>query len=99
MKRFRGGLVVEAQRLLYHSTLGSRVIKKKKKGTGGGGGARHFCRHAQCSGVCVDVFTGPAMGTSPIRKRLPLGPYSRAMPRDLWRPYGGWLFLMSEVPR
>jgi len=29
--RFRGGLVFKAHRLLYHSTLGSRVIKKKKK--------------------------------------------------------------------
>ena len=28
---FRGGLVFEAQRLLDHSTLGLRVIKKKKK--------------------------------------------------------------------
>jgi len=31
VKRFRGGLVVKAHRWLYHSTLGSRVIKKKKK--------------------------------------------------------------------
>ena len=31
MKRFRGELVVKAYRLLYHSTLGSRVLKKKKK--------------------------------------------------------------------
>jgi len=31
VKRFRGGLVCKAHRLLYHSTLGSRVIKKKKK--------------------------------------------------------------------
>ena len=31
MKRFHGGLVVEAHRLLYHSTLGSRVLMKKKK--------------------------------------------------------------------
>jgi len=30
VKRFRGGLVYEAHRLLYHSTLGLRVIKKKK---------------------------------------------------------------------
>ena len=30
VKRFRGGLVVEAHRWLYHSTRGSRVIKKKK---------------------------------------------------------------------
>ena len=27
---FRGGLVFRAHRLLYHSTLGSRVIKQKK---------------------------------------------------------------------
>ena len=32
MKRFRGGLVFKARRLLYHSTLGSRVIQKKKQG-------------------------------------------------------------------
>jgi hypothetical protein len=29
-QRFRGGLVFKAHRLLYHRTLGSRVIKKKK---------------------------------------------------------------------
>jgi len=29
--RFRGGLVFKAHILLYHSTLGWRVIKKKKK--------------------------------------------------------------------
>jgi len=31
VKRFRGGLVFEARRLLYHSTLGLRGMKKKKK--------------------------------------------------------------------
>ena len=30
VKRFRGGLLFEAHRLLDHSTLGLRVIKKKK---------------------------------------------------------------------
>jgi hypothetical protein len=30
VKRFRGGLVFKAHRLLFHSTLGPRVIKKKK---------------------------------------------------------------------
>ena len=30
MKRFRGGLVFEAHRRFYHSTLGFRVIKQKK---------------------------------------------------------------------
>ena len=29
MQRFRGGLVFKAHTLLYHSTLGLRVIKKK----------------------------------------------------------------------
>jgi len=32
VKRFRGGLEFKAHRPVYHSTLGSRVIKKKKKG-------------------------------------------------------------------
>ena len=31
VKRFRGGLVFKAHRLLYHSTLGWRVIKKKRE--------------------------------------------------------------------
>jgi hypothetical protein len=31
VKRLRGGLVRQAHSLLYHATLGSRVIKKKKK--------------------------------------------------------------------
>jgi len=31
MKRFRGGLVFEAHRLVYHSTPGLRVIKMKKR--------------------------------------------------------------------
>ena len=31
MKRFRGGLVFKVHRLLYHSTLGLRVIKKKRR--------------------------------------------------------------------
>ena len=34
VKRFRGGLVFKAHRLLYHSTLGSRVTKKKRRRLG-----------------------------------------------------------------
>ena len=30
-RQFRGGLVFEAHRLLYHSTLGLRVIKKRRR--------------------------------------------------------------------
>ena len=32
VKRFRGGLVSKAHGLVYHSTLGLRVIKKKRGG-------------------------------------------------------------------
>jgi hypothetical protein len=44
---------------------------------GSGSGAKHVPtrRERRCRS-----------GPSPIRKRLPLGPYSRPMPRDLWRP-------------
>ena len=31
VKRFRGGLVLKAQGIMYHSTLGVRVIKKKRR--------------------------------------------------------------------
>jgi len=31
VKRFRGVLVFKAHRLVYHSTLGLRVMKKKKR--------------------------------------------------------------------
>jgi len=36
----------------------------------------------------------PYRGTSLIRKRTPLGPYRRRMPRVL----GGWAFSYGEVP-
>ena len=36
-------------------------------------------------------------GTSPMRKRLPLGPYSRAMSRALRWSKGVGRFLMGEV--
>jgi len=35
VKRIQGGLVFKAHRLLYHSTLGSRVIKKKRSARSG----------------------------------------------------------------
>ena len=39
-----------------------------------------------------------AARTSLLRNCTPLGVYSRTMPRDLRWPYGGGLFLVSEVP-
>ena len=32
------------------------------------------------------------------KKQPPLGPYSRTMPRALWWPHGGGLFIMSRYP-
>ena len=33
-----------------------------------------------------------------MRNSGPLGPYCRPMPRALWKPWFGGLFLMGEVP-
>ena len=38
VQRFRGGLVLKARRLLYHSTLSLRVTQKKFRADGCGGG-------------------------------------------------------------
>jgi len=43
-QRFRGGLVLKAHILLYHSTLGLRVIKKKKNSTHQGADIKVGCR-------------------------------------------------------
>ena len=40
----------------------------------------------------------PIQGSSLLRKRPPLGPYRRPMPRVLGGFQGGGRFLMSEVP-
>ena len=37
-------------------------------------------------------------GTTLIRNSPTLGPYSRTTPRAFCWSYGGWVFLMSEVP-
>ena len=49
-------------------------------------------RHRSTEQLAID------RGTSPIRNSAPLGPYSRTMPGAPWKPQGGRLFLMSEVP-
>ena len=40
----------------------------------------------------------PYRGTSLTKKRTPLGPYGRPMPRVLVGSWGGGRFLMGEVP-
>ena len=57
VKWFRGGLVCKALRLLYHSTLGSRVIKKKKKNAERRGPAQSYSimQTAHTTGFAVPI--------------------------------------------
>ena len=48
-------------------------------------------------GTLFRALGWPFRGTSLMRNRIPLGPCSRTMPRVLWWPCGGGLFLISEV--
>ena len=49
-------------------------------------------------GTAFGVMEAEYRGTSLRRKRFPLGPYSRPMPRVLGGSQGGGHFLMGEVP-
>ena len=45
VKRFRGGLVFKAHRLVYHSTLGSRAMNKNRKSSA----LRGWASHLECA--------------------------------------------------
>jgi len=67
---FRGGLVFQAHRLLYHSSLGLRVIKKKKKVCGECNGLglwrvrfRQPKHHASTEHLSVDAIEGSSTET------------------------------------
>ena len=53
LKRFRGGLVFRAHRLLYHSTLGSRV-KRENRSTP--------ASHRTSKGFCEETGRGGSIG-------------------------------------
>ena len=55
-QRFRGGLVLKAHRLLYHSTLGLKVIKKKKRQTCDVAFSRSLCISESCFSSFSDLF-------------------------------------------
>ena len=74
VKRFRRGLVLKGHRPLYHSTLGSRVIKKKKK----------TCSRTWLRRRCMIIRNLISVHKrSLIRNRSTLGPYRRTEPRVL----------------
>ena len=79
-RNVRGGLVFKAQRRLYHSTLGLRVIKKKKKKVEG-------------LGVTRPPPPVPRLvyrGTSLITNSTPLGP-KKGAPRRRSFPHSAHL--------
>ena len=64
----------------------------------GATGAGHWPRGGGGQSSRGDVWYIPYRGTSLARKRSPLEPYRRLMPRVLGGFYGGGRFLMGEVP-
>ena len=63
VKRFRGGLVFKADRLLYHSSLGLKVIKKKKKGEAGTGAFVDCVRHLSPPALRSVERSSPVLAT------------------------------------
>ena len=71
MKQFRGGLVFKAHRLLYHSRLGPRVIKKQKRSSCRGKHTLstvtsvqhkfHFCFQTSPLSTCVSASSDLAV--------------------------------------
>ena len=102
VKRFRGGLVFKARRLLYHSTLGWRVIKKEKFGVAWERGRAGMVPSADpasrgvlpCSGFGFRVYRG----TSLIRNSAPLGAHRQSQQLARARQSTRRQFLMGEVP-
>ena len=62
VERFRGGLVSKAHRLLCHSTVGSKAIKKKKK-------KKKKKKSPPTSGVGVQGLGVPGSGFGVERRR------------------------------
>ena len=68
-----------------------------------GGGLSHDEIEVDEIAVCFPspILSWPSKcayrGTSLIRKRTPIGPYHRPMPRVLGGSYGGGRFLVSDV--
>jgi len=85
-QRFRGGLVFKAHRLLYHPTLGLRVSVPTKR------------RGLVCATCACLRNGGGYRGTSLTRKRTPLRPYRRPIPRVLGGPRGMGAFYGRGTP-
>jgi len=64
MNRLRGGLVLKAHRLVCHSTLGLRVIKKKRRNT------KRETRSAEPLTLCTGLLRDSLSLHNPLNPRL-----------------------------
>jgi hypothetical protein len=87
VEQFRGGLVSRAHRLLYHSTLGSRVIKKKKKYLIVVDGEENvtLVEHAQLTGVLARTPCRSCSVVNFIARKLEIETLSLLQGNILWR--------------
>jgi len=96
VQRFRSGLVFKAHRLLYHSTLGLRVINKKKNDTrqpmrlkwrrGHRGALQLLLKAAFNASMCVP---GPVRGNNTLATKvsaLESGLFPSPVAKREWRP-------------
>ena len=81
VERFRGGLVFKALRLLHHSTLGSKVIRKKR---------RRPCAHGRHS--FAQLRPHPPHQAAHTLNPRPSTPHpsTPCPPVPLIQPSGGW---------
>ena len=95
-KQFRGGLVSMAHRWLYHSTIGSRVLKKKKRKTFDG--TRSTCSKPSSRSTLSPT---PTPSSSPLSS-LPIFLYASLLPcvssPSLSHPIALSLFLPPSLP-
>ena len=75
MKRFRGGLVFKAHRLVYHATLGLRVIKKREKSRS----HRCLAKREQLERFLERHGQNPAMTVLCVPHSLDIGAWAGAM--------------------
>ena len=74
MKRFQGGLVFEAHRRLYHSTLGSRLMKKRRRRQDS-----VWPGNLRATLLCDGRVVGPRCSLLPPRVRLVLSAQHKKM--------------------
>ena len=102
-------LHIELDRLLYSTARGNILQslscpRKLSPSQASGDFAKSWKILPYCLLVCerclvfMDTGVHTFRGTSLTRKRLPIGPFRRLMPRVLGGSFGGGRFLMGEAP-